>query len=110
MTVTELNSLSFLQWPYNKQPKTFAGDAAQMDENDVAFHDSFKPRWGPQDTLVCGKTDMQETISEVSQTWQEKFTVFSEGGDVAVMTYNKNSEVCLLFTYSLYSDLILIAI
>ncbi|OGE51926.1 hypothetical protein PENARI_c011G00527 [Penicillium arizonense] len=81
-----------IEWPYNKQPKTFAGDATQMTEIDAAFHDSFKPRWGPQDSLVCGKTDMQETISEVSQTWQEKFTVFSEGGDVAVMTYNKTSE------------------
>jgi nuclear pore complex protein Nup98-Nup96 len=80
-----------------------------MTEIDAAFHDSFKPRWGPQDSLVCGKTDMQETISEVSQTWQEKFNVFSEGGDVAVMTYNKTSEVrlhffSLLFPFGLDTD------
>ncbi|KAJ5762400.1 uncharacterized protein N7511_005782 [Penicillium nucicola] len=81
-----------IEWPYNKQPKTFAGDTTEMSDIDLSFHDSFKPRWGPQDTLLCGKTDMQETISEVSQTWQEKFTVFSAGGDVAVMTYNKTSE------------------
>jgi len=64
-----------------------------MTESDAAFHDSFKPRWGPMDSLVCARNDMQETISEVHQTWKENFTVFSEERDIAVMTYNKSGEV-----------------
>ncbi|CAG8357903.1 unnamed protein product [Penicillium salamii] len=80
------------EWPYNKQPKTFAGDATQMTESDAAFHDSFKPRWGPMDSLVCARNDMQETISEVDQTWKESYTIFSEERSIAVMAYNKSSE------------------
>jgi nuclear pore complex protein Nup98-Nup96 len=64
-----------------------------MTESDAAFHDSFKPRWGPMDSIICAPNDMQETISEVQQTWKESFTVFSEERDIAVMTYNKSSEV-----------------
>ncbi|CAG8077594.1 unnamed protein product [Penicillium olsonii] len=80
------------EWPYNKQPKTFAGDATEMTESDAAFHDSFKPRWGPMDSLVCARNDMQETISEVDQTWKESVTVFSEERSIAVMTYSKSNE------------------
>lgn len=85
-----------LQWPYNKQPKTFAGDAAQMDKKDAAFHDSFKPRWGPMDALVCAKNDMTGTISEVHTRWHERFSIFSEGRDITVMKYNQTGEVCRL--------------
>ncbi|KAJ5521898.1 hypothetical protein N7527_006013 [Penicillium freii] len=81
------------EWPYNKQPKTFAGDTTQMSESDAAFHDSFKPRWGPMDSLVCAKNDMEDTILGVNQTWKESFSVFSEDRDIAVMTYNPSGEV-----------------
>ncbi|CAI7637015.1 unnamed protein product [Penicillium discolor] len=81
------------EWPYNKQPKTFAGDTTQMSESDAAFHDSFKPRWGPMDSLVCAKNDMEDTILGVNQTWKESFSVFSEERDIAVMTYNQSGEV-----------------
>ncbi|KAI2676332.1 hypothetical protein DTO013E5_4580 [Penicillium roqueforti] len=81
------------EWPYNKQPKTFAGDTTQMSESDAAFHDSFKPRWGPMDSLICVKNDMGDTILGVNQTWKESFSIFSEDRDIAVMTYNQSSEV-----------------
>ncbi|KAJ5779339.1 hypothetical protein N7457_007059 [Penicillium paradoxum] len=81
------------EWPYNKQPKTFAGDATQMTESDAAFHGSFKPRWGPMDSLVCAKTDMKDIILGVSHAWKESFSLSSEERDVAVMTYNKSAEV-----------------
>lgn len=83
-----------VQWPYNKQPKTFAGDTTQMDEKDIAFHDSFKPRWGPMDSLVCAKDDM-EPLASADQRWQERFSIFSEGRDIAVMGYNQSSSVCI---------------
>lgn len=86
--------MSFIQWPYNKQPKTFAGDTAQMTETEAAFHDSFKPRWGPKDSIVCAKNDLNETIADTEHGWKESFSVFSEARDIAVMTYNKGSEVC----------------
>ncbi|KAJ5168383.1 uncharacterized protein N7482_003977 [Penicillium canariense] len=79
------------EWPYNKQPKTFAGDSAQMDKTDAAFHDSFKPRWGPMDSIVCAKNNMTEPLSESSQRWKERFSVFSEGRDVAVLRYSQTS-------------------
>lgn len=67
-----------------------------MSESDAAFHDSFKPRWGPMDSLVCAKNDMEDTILGVNQTWKERFSVFSEERDIAVMTYNQSGEVCLI--------------
>lgn len=82
-----------MQWPYNKQPKTFAGDASQMDQKEMAFHDSFKPRWGPMDTLVCAKDDMKP-LSGAEQRWPERFSVFSEGRDISVMDYDPSSNVC----------------
>ncbi|KAJ5595273.1 uncharacterized protein N7459_001481 [Penicillium hispanicum] len=79
------------EWPYNKQPKTFAGDSTQMDKSDAAFHESFKPRWGPMDSIVCAKDDMTEPLSGAANRWQERFSVFSEGRDIAVMTFNASS-------------------
>ncbi|KAJ5679290.1 hypothetical protein N7462_007534 [Penicillium macrosclerotiorum] len=75
------------EWPYNKQPKTFAGDSSQMDKTDAAFYNSFKPRWGPMDTIVCAKNDITDPLSDSSQRWTEKFSIFSEGRDIAVMKY-----------------------
>lgn len=65
-----------------------------MSESDAAFHDSFKPRWGPMDSLICAKNDMGDTILGVNQTWKEIFSVFSEERDISVMTYNQSGEVC----------------
>ncbi|KAJ5567240.1 hypothetical protein N7535_006546 [Penicillium sp. DV-2018c] len=81
------------EWPYNKQPKTFAGDATQMTEHDAEFHNSFKPRWGPMDSLICAKTDMENAILDVKQTWKESFSIFSEERNISVLTYNKSGEV-----------------
>lgn len=66
-----------------------------MDQRDVAFHDSFKPRWGPMDTLVCA--DDMKFLFGAEERWQERFSVFSEGRDVAVMGFNKCSSVCVGF-------------
>ncbi|KAJ5156638.1 hypothetical protein N7492_009441 [Penicillium capsulatum] len=78
---------SFGQWPYNKQPKTFAGDQDQMDQTDAAFHDSFKPRWGPLDSIVCAKNDFSRPLSGIQNRWQEIVSVFSEGRDIAILAH-----------------------
>ena len=40
-----------MQWPYPKRPKTADGDAA-LSDSDRAFHDSLKPSWTSDGTLV----------------------------------------------------------
>lgn len=67
-----------------------------MTETDAAFYDSFKPRWGPMDTLVCAKSDMEDSILAIKHTWKESFTILSEERDIAVMKYNKPAEVCFM--------------
>jgi nuclear pore complex protein Nup98-Nup96 len=89
---------SLVQWPYNKQPKTFAGDSTQMDKTDAAFHESFKPRWGPMDSIVCVRNDITGPLSESNQRWKERFSVFSEGRDVAVLQYSQSRTVCINIT------------
>ncbi|KAF8866856.1 hypothetical protein BDZ45DRAFT_667523 [Acephala macrosclerotiorum] len=40
------------EWPYPKRPKTGDHDISSMDDKERAFHDSMKPSWGPDGTLV----------------------------------------------------------
>lgn len=39
-----------LQWPYAKRTKP--NDTDSMNAEDKAFHQSFKPAWGPDSTLI----------------------------------------------------------
>lgn len=64
-----------------------------MSQKDVAFHDSFKPRWGLMDSIVCAKDVMTEPISGVNNRWQERLSVFSEGRDIAIFKYHQTGEV-----------------
>ncbi|KAJ5923556.1 hypothetical protein N7454_008801 [Penicillium verhagenii] len=80
------------EWPYNKQPKTFADNTSQMDETDSAFHESFKPRWGPMDSIICAKNDLNEPLSEINHQWRERYSVFSEARDVTVLGYSQPVE------------------
>ncbi|KAJ5093555.1 hypothetical protein N7456_009416 [Penicillium angulare] len=80
------------EWPYPKQPKTFADDTTPMDQKDLAFHESFKPRWGPMDSIVCAKGDFTAPIEGTGNRWNERFSIFSEGRDVAVMDYSQPTE------------------
>jgi nuclear pore complex protein Nup98-Nup96 len=75
-----------------------------MTESDAGFHGSFKPRWGPMDSLVCAKTDMEDAILGVNQTWKERFSLFSEERDISVLTYNKSGEVCSMALFSSIED------
>lgn len=82
---------SFAQWPYNKQPKTFAGDQGQMNQEDAAFHDSFKPRWGPFNSIVCAKNNFSKPLSGINNRWKEVVSVFSEGRDIAILMHPHSS-------------------
>ncbi|GFF98348.1 nucleoporin NUP145 [Aspergillus lentulus] len=80
------------EWPYNKQPKTFAGESNELNEDDLAFHHSFKPRWGPMDSIICARNDMAEVSPQTGTRWEEKFSVTSEERDIKVMAFKKDSE------------------
>lgn len=43
--------ISVLQWPYAKRPRT-DNDMSSMIPTDRLFHDSMRPTWGPDGTLV----------------------------------------------------------
>ncbi|KAL4881697.1 nuclear protein 96-domain-containing protein [Aspergillus karnatakaensis] len=72
-----------LEWPYHKQPKTFAGESNEMSTDDLNFHHSFKPRWGPVNSLICAKNDISHH-QYGDQYWREKLSVTSEGRDIAL--------------------------
>ncbi|PWY87626.1 hypothetical protein BO70DRAFT_198647 [Aspergillus heteromorphus CBS 117.55] len=80
-----------LEWPYNKKPKTFAGEANELSADDMAFHHSFKPRWGPVNSLLCVQNGLGGTLAGDAR-WQSKFSVTSEGRDVSLLAFNKELE------------------
>ncbi|KAL4908180.1 nuclear protein 96-domain-containing protein [Aspergillus multicolor] len=79
------------EWPYHKQPKTFAGESNEMSKDDLDFHHSFKPRWGPVNSLICAKGEMSDRRYG-DLHWREKFSVTSEGRDIAVFGSRQSAE------------------
>ncbi|KAL8371105.1 hypothetical protein RB595_001115 [Gaeumannomyces hyphopodioides] len=45
----------FIKWPYQKQHQRDSIDATKMGPRERQFHLSFKPRWGPGNTLLAVK-------------------------------------------------------
>ena len=67
-----------------KQPKTFAGESNELSRDEMAFHHSFKPRWGPMDSLVTVKNDMKNTQS-ADERWEQGISITSEDRDIIVL-------------------------
>lgn len=86
-----------MQWPYSKKPKTFASSTNELTEDDIAFHHSFKPRWGPMDAIISVKNDMRDSLPDVGKPWEHGFSVTSEERDIVVLAFNKAPEVGSLF-------------
>ncbi|KAL3477129.1 nuclear protein 96-domain-containing protein [Aspergillus californicus] len=78
------------EWPYNKQPKT-AGESNEMSKDDLDFHHSFKPRWGPGNSLICEKNYMGEN-QYGDLYWREKYSITSEGRDIAFLASGRPAE------------------
>ncbi|KAE8392086.1 nuclear protein 96-domain-containing protein [Aspergillus alliaceus] len=76
------------EWPYNKKPKTFASDSNELSQDDLAFHHSFKPRWGPADSILCVKDGMGGVHSG-DHRWEQKFSITSEERDIILLALNK---------------------
>ncbi|KAL4891913.1 nuclear protein 96-domain-containing protein [Aspergillus ambiguus] len=78
------------EWPYNKKPKTFAGESNELSGDDLAFHHSFKPRWGPADTLITAKNDVNDVASDDGR-WEQKFSIASEGRDIVLLALSQRA-------------------
>ncbi|RAH43280.1 uncharacterized protein BO95DRAFT_502161 [Aspergillus brunneoviolaceus CBS 621.78] len=79
------------EWPYHKQPKTYAGESNELSADDLAFHYSFKPRWGPSNALLCVRNNADSVEAGLSY-WEHSLTVTSEGRDVSILKYRKPNE------------------
>ncbi|EAU35773.1 hypothetical protein ATEG_03971 [Aspergillus terreus NIH2624] len=77
------------EWPYHKKPKTFAGESNELSGDDIAFHHSFKPRWG-LDTLITAKNDVTDASSDDGR-WEQKFSITSEGRDIVFLSLNQKA-------------------
>ncbi|KAL5340473.1 nuclear protein 96-domain-containing protein [Aspergillus crustosus] len=79
------------EWPYNKQPKTFAGESNEMSKDDLDFHHSFKPRWGPANSLICASNDIHDHRYG-DQYWREKLSVTSDGRDITLFVSGQTAQ------------------
>ncbi|PYH45274.1 uncharacterized protein BP01DRAFT_365748 [Aspergillus saccharolyticus JOP 1030-1] len=79
------------EWPYHKQPKTYAGESNELSADDLAFHHSFKPRWGPGNSLLCVRNSFSPIEAGLSR-WDHRLSVTSEGRDVSLLSYSKVDE------------------
>ncbi|KAL1969492.1 hypothetical protein VTN77DRAFT_8930 [Rasamsonia byssochlamydoides] len=80
------------EWPYAKKPKTFASSTNELTEDDIAFHHSFKPRWGPMDSIISVKNDMRESLPDPGKPWEQGFSVTSEERDIVVLAFKRTPE------------------
>jgi len=62
-----------------------------MSKDDLDFHHSFKPRWGPVNSLICAKSDMGD-YGRRDPHWREKLSITSEGRDIVVLASGRTSE------------------
>ncbi|KAG8169893.1 hypothetical protein KVR01_000638 [Diaporthe batatas] len=68
---------SGFKWPYKRQDKTGEEDEANMDPADKAFHDTLRPSWGPDGTLVISSTP--KTLTRSSRRALEKDGIMAMG-------------------------------
>ena len=61
-----------------------------MTSDDIAFHQTFKPRWGPMDTLICAQSTVGMT--EADGSWVQGMSIASEGRDVSFLVHEGNQD------------------
>ncbi|ROW08527.1 hypothetical protein VMCG_03045 [Cytospora schulzeri] len=84
-------------WPYKRQDKTTEEDEANMDPDDRAFHDTVRPSWGPDGTLVLATAP--KILSRSSKRGLEKdgimamsrLNIVSENRDVRFAKFSNES-------------------
>jgi nuclear pore complex protein Nup98-Nup96 len=88
----EVNLLNYpvLQWQYAKKARTDDSDMSALTPSERAFHDSMRPSWGPDGTLVYGAASNPQPYAKPSRRARErdglltiqKGSVVSENRDI----------------------------
>lgn len=89
-----------LQFPHAKNPKMVDSDMSALTSSDRAFHDSMRPSWGPDGTLVYAAASNPQPFGIASRKDRErdglltiqKGAVVSENRDVRFAKFS--NEVC----------------
>ncbi|KAK0124253.1 hypothetical protein ONS95_009226 [Cadophora gregata] len=92
------------EWPYAKKAKTSDHDMANMDDSERAFHDSMKPQWGHDGTLVYAAPPNSKPFGRSSRRARErdglltvqKKAVVSEHRDVRFAKFSDETSAGLL--------------
>ena len=73
MKVNFTKIFSCLQWPYAKKPRsTDDNDLSALTATDREFHDSMRPSWGPDGTLVYAVASNPQPLGRASRRAREK--------------------------------------
>ncbi|QSS60583.1 nucleoporin SONB [Histoplasma capsulatum] len=75
------------QWPYRKQSKTVGGNTKDMSEDDILFHNSFKPKFGCTDNLICPR--IPGSINRSEAPWNQAGALSSEGRTIVLHKYDQ---------------------
>lgn len=74
-----------------------------MDKSDRAFHDSQKPSWGPDGTLIYARTGEGRPLKGGASTrmsdpvLEQKDVLVSEGKDICFVNFTTTSDVGFTF-------------
>lgn len=63
-----------------------------MSETDVAYHNSFNPRWGPFDTLICPNGGLEDA-SHPNSYWIPASIIASDVGEISLYMATEKVEV-----------------
>ncbi|KAH9216461.1 nuclear protein 96-domain-containing protein [Leptodontidium sp. 2 PMI_412] len=96
--------LKGFEWPYAKRPKIGDRDMSDLNETERAFHDSMKPQWGPDGTLVYAAPPNSKPFGRSSRRARErdglltvqKKGVVSEHRDVRFAKFSDEASAVLL--------------
>ncbi|KAK7738554.1 hypothetical protein SLS53_006074 [Cytospora paraplurivora] len=88
---------SGFKWPYKRQDKTTEEDEANMEPADRAFHDSLRPNWGPDGTLVLATApkilsrSSKRALDKDGIMTMSKLNIVSENRDVRFAKFSNES-------------------
>ncbi|KAH8666780.1 nuclear protein 96-domain-containing protein [Xylariales sp. PMI_506] len=81
-----------IKWPYKRMTKTL--DENDMDANERAWHDSVRPTWGPNGTLVFAATPMESPFGRSGRITEKnglmtvmKGGIVSESQDIRIAKF-----------------------
>ncbi|TVY57365.1 Nucleoporin [Lachnellula cervina] len=93
-----------MYWPYAKRPKTADTNMSDMSDADLSFHDSMRPGWGPDGTLVYAAPPSTKPFGRSSRRARErngilavqKGAIVSENRDVRFAKFSNEASADFL--------------